>query len=211
MKRRIAYLFGLAIAAFGAGAQAGAYDDFFRAVSVNDARTVNDLLARGFDPNSPDEKGQVGLFLALRGDSPQVVAALLANPAIRVEATNPTGETPLMMAALRGQLEWSQRLIERGGHVNRDGWAPLHYAASGPEPKLVALLLDRGALIDAPSPNHTTPLMMAARYGAEPAVELLIARGADPKPRNDKGLNASDFARLAGREALAERLQQLAR
>jgi len=40
-----------------------------------------------------------------------------------------------MMAALRGSLEWTQRLIERGAAINRDGWTPLHYAASGPEPK----------------------------------------------------------------------------
>jgi hypothetical protein len=50
--------------------------------------------------------------------------------------------------------------------------------------------------------------MMAAGYGAEASVELLLARGADRKLRNDLGLTAADFAQRAGRDALAKRLSQ---
>lgn len=184
---------------------------FFRAVNVDNASGVSALLARGFDPNTADERGQVALYLAMREDAPKVAAALLAHPATRIDATNAAGETPLMMAALRGRVDWIQRFIERGAQVRRDGWTPLHYAASGPEPRAVTLLLDRGAAIDARSPNGSTPLMMAARYGDEAATQELIARGADPKLRNERGLNAADFARLGGREALAARLEALAR
>jgi ankyrin repeat protein len=188
-------------------AVAGSYEDFFRAVNIDDARAISKLLERGFDPNAPDEKGQVGLFLALRNDSPKVIAALLAHPQIKIDATNSSDETPLMMAALRGQTEWALRLLDRGARVNRPGWTPLHYAASGPEVKVVALLLDRGALIEATSPNRTTPLMMAARYGAEESALLLLARGASPRAKNDQGLTPADFARLGGRDALAARLE----
>ncbi len=111
-----------------------------------------------------------------------------------------------MMAALRGDLALTRQLLERGAKVNRDGWTPLHYAASGPEPKVVALLLDRGASIDAPSPNGTTPLMMAARYGSIDAADLLAARGANLTRKNEKGLTPADFAAGAGRETLAARL-----
>ena len=99
-------------------------------------------------------------------------------------------------------------LLARGGQVNRAGWTPLHYAASGPEPKLVALLLERGALIEAHSPNRTTPLMMAARYGANDSAVLLLQRGADVRVKNDAGFNAVDFARQAGREPLAAQLER---
>ncbi len=181
--------------------------DFFRAVNVDDAGTVKALLLRGFDPNTLSEKGQVGLYLALRDESPKVVAALLAHPSTRIDATNAADETPLMMAALRGQLDGARQLIDRGAAVNRPGWTPLHYAATGPEPRLVALLLERGAQLDAPSPNRTTPLMMASRYGPEGAVDLLLARGASLRARNDAGLGAVEFAELAGREALVARLK----
>ena len=113
-----------------------------------------------------------------------------------------------MMAALRGQLEWCQRLLARGAQVNKAGWSPLHYAATGPDPRIVALLLERGAIVDAESPNRSTPLMMAARYGKEESVKLLLARGADPKRTNDLGQSAADAARSAGREYLVEELSR---
>jgi len=185
--------------------------DYFRAIGVDNALTVSQLLDSGFDPNTPDDKGQVGLFLALREGSIKVAEVLLRHPRLKLDATNAAGETPLMMAALRGNLEWTQRLLDRGAQFDREGWTPLHYAASGPEPKVVALLLDRGARIESRSPNGTTPLMMAARYGSEEGAELLLARGADVAARNDLGLGAVDFARQGGRENLAARLQRMTR
>jgi uncharacterized protein len=187
-------------------ARADSYEDFFRAINIDNARTVNELLQRGFDPNTLSEKGQSPLYLALRDGSPKVVAALLAHPQTRLDATNAANETPLMMAALRGNVAAVRQLLDLGATLNRDGWTPLHYAATGPEPQVVALLLERGAVIDAPSPNRSTPLMMACRYGPEGAVDLLLRRGASLQLRNDAGMNAIDFARSAGREALTERL-----
>ena len=74
---------------------AGSYEDFFRAVELDLDSTVSNLLARVFDPNSVSESGQVGLYLALRDDSPKVTAVLLAAPDLKVDVANPVGETPL--------------------------------------------------------------------------------------------------------------------
>jgi uncharacterized protein len=211
MTRYSKFVVHLFVALWFSFANAGAYEDFFRAVEGDDAGTVNALLARGFDPNAADPEGRNALFLALRAEAPKVTAALLAHPALKVDAVNPQGETPLMMAALRGNVEWTQRLIERGAAINREGWTPLHYAASSTEPKVVALLLDRGAAIDARSPTGNTALMMAARYGSEASVTLLLARGADARLMNANHLDAADMARAAGREALAAQMQRGAR
>ena len=196
------------IAVFPATAQ----DDvaFFRAVNVDDDRSVRRSLASGGDPNRADPRGQTPLILAMREEAFKVAAALLEHPAVQVDATNTAGETALMMAALKGHLAWAQRLVQKGAAVNRAGWTPLHYAASGPGVDVLRWLLDQGAAIDAPSPNRSTALMMAARYGASESVEVLLARGADPRPRNDRGMSAADFARSAGRDALADRLAALA-
>ena len=69
--------------------------------------------------------------------------------------------------------------------------------------------MEKGADVNAASPNGSTPLMMAAQYGSEDGVKLLLAGGADPKRRNQRDLKASDFARLAGRENLATALAKL--
>ena len=190
---------------------AGAYEDYFRALKVDNASAVSELLARGFDPNSPDEKGQMGLHLAFLEGASKVAAVLLMQPAIRVDAANAADETPVMIAALRGNLDGVQQLLARGASVNRSGWSPLHYAATGPEVKVVAALLEKGAQVDAQSPNGTTALMMAARYGSDDSAELLLRQGASTSLRNQKGMNAADFAASVGRVALATRLRPPAR
>lgn len=207
MRNYFKFAFHLFAAVWISVSVAGPQQDFFKAVDIDAAHIVNDMLAQGFDPNQRDDKGQVPLFVALRSESRQVVAALLANPKIDVDAVNAHGETPVMMAALRGDLALTRQLLDRGARVTREGWTPLHYAASGPDLQVVELLLARGAPIDARSPNGTTPLMMAARYGAIDAADLLARRGADRTLRNDRGLNAADFAAGAGRDDLAQRLQ----
>ena len=200
------------LAATSVAALANAYVDFFRAVNIDNVGAVNTLLARGFDPNAANEQGQFGLFLALRDGSPRVAAALLAHPQIKVDIENASGETPLMMAALKGNLDMARRLIESGAQVNRKGWTPLHYAASAADgAEVLAMLLDRGAEVDARAPNGNTALMMAARYGAFRSVDLLLARGADPRLVNASGLSAADLARLEGRESLALKLQPVPR
>jgi len=203
----IRYVAYIIVATAVSQARAGSYEDFFQAINRADADAVHGLIQRGFDPNSRSPEGQTALILAMRDQSPRIAEALWASSSLDVNAANTDGETPLMMAALRGDIEWSRRLIDRGAKVHKEGWTPLHYAATGPEPKVAALLLDRGAPIDSRSPNRTTPLMMASRYGAEANVDLLLARGADRRLRNDLDLDASAFAKMAGRVFLLERLR----
>lgn len=199
----------LAIASFCASA--GSFEDFFIAIRNDNTANLSALLQRGFDPNSVNEKGQPGLTVAMQEQSIRAAKLLLQQPGIQIDQPNKVGETALMMAALKGNQEGVSMLLARGAKVNQSGWSPLHYAATGPAPELVQLLLDRGAEIDASSPNGTTPLMMASQYGSESSVDILLARGADPKRRNQLGLTAVDFARLAGRDALVARLQKLQR
>jgi ankyrin repeat protein len=192
-------------------AYAGSYEDFFQAVERDDASTVRNLLQRGFDPNTRDPQGHVGLFLALRSPSFRVAEALMEHPSIDVDAANATAETPLMMAALRGQLEWCRRLVQHGAKVNRVGWTPLHYAAAGPSGATVAWLLEQKAELEARSPNGTTPLMMAAGYGSEDGADELLRQGGNPLLRNQQGMKAADFARSVGRESLASKLDRATR
>ena len=208
--KNIKYVVYLFVLIAFSGVRADDKVSFFRAVNIDNVSTVESLLAAGFDPNTLDEKGQTPLYMALREEAPRVVRALLAHPAIKPDLANAVNETPLMMAALRGHLDAAKALVEKGAAINRSGWTPLHYAASGPHTALVEWLVGKGAALEAESPNKTTPLMMASRYGSDDATLLLLARGASPKARNDQGLNAADFARLAAREQLARKLDEAA-
>ena len=191
--------------------KAGSYDDFFIAVKQDNAAQVQELLGRGFDPDTLDPKGLSGLYLALREPSPKVARVLIDWPRTNVEIRTDHDESPLMMASLKGELELAKRLIDRGADVNKPGWTPLHYAATGGHLEIMQLLLDNYAYIDAASPNGTTPLMMAAHYGTAEAVKLLLDAGADPKLKNEQGLTAIDFAYSANRADVAQLIAQAIR
>ncbi|VTU27741.1 ankyrin repeat protein [Variovorax sp. PBL-H6] len=178
---------------------AGSFDDFFRAARSDNADGVADLLNRGFDPNTRDEQGQTGLLIAMREPSPKVIQVLLNSPRTNVELRNTKDESPLMLAALKGQQELVTRLIARDADVNKPGWTPLHYAATGGHVAIIKQLLEHYAFIDAQSPNGTTPLMMAAMYGSSAAVQLLLDEGADTAMKNQLGMSALDFAQRAKR------------
>jgi len=179
--------------------QAGSYDDFFSAIVRDDDAAMQTLLTRGFDPNTVDSTGSAGLLLAIKGSSFKVASRLMNWPDIKVEVRNAADESPLMLAALKGELVLCQVLIKKGADVNKPGWAPLHYAATNGHTDIMSLLLEEYAYIDAASPNGTTPLMMAAQYSDVSSVKLLLEAGADPLLRNALGLSALDFANRASR------------
>ena len=192
-------------------AQSGSYEDFFSALKNDDAGTIRQLLTRGFDANSPDPQGQYGLILAIREPSLKVASALIDAPKINLNAFNALGESALMLAALKGQLDLAKKLVAKGADVNKTGWTPLHYAASNGHVEVIKLLLENHAYIDAESPNGSTPLMMASMYGNAQSVKLLIDEGADPLLKNQIGLTALQFAQRADRPDSAELLTKAMR
>lgn len=204
MRNRIRFLAALVLASALPWSWAGSYDDFFVAITRDDPQAVTELLQRGFDPNTVDPKGRQGLFLALQLGSLKAADVLIDWPKTQVEWRSAKDESPLMMAAFKGYKEQVRKLIARDADVNKPGWTPLHYAATGGHVDIIALLLDESAYIDAESPNKTTPLMMAAMYGSTAAVRALLEAGADPTLRNQLGLSAVDFAQRGKRPDAAE-------
>lgn len=180
-------------------ARAGAYEDFFRAVSLDDAQTVTALLKRGFDPNTIEGvRGDSGLILAMREGSMKVFPVLLNARGIDLEQQARNGDTALMIAAFKANMPAVQALLAKGAAVNKSGWTALHYAAASGDSEIVKILVQKGAELDALSPNKTTPMMMAARGGFIYSVKVLSDAGADASLKNDVGMTAIDFARENG-------------
>nr|WP_315262380.1 ankyrin repeat domain-containing protein [uncultured Limnohabitans sp.] len=203
MRKYFKYFLYLYVFIGYSSSNAGSYDDFIAAVTFDQPATVEKLLARGFDPNTPNEKGVPGILIALQSDSPKSAMLLAKHPKTNINAKNAVNETPLMLAAINNQLDLAKVLIARGADVNRPGWTPLHYAATKGHREMMRLLLEHEAYIDSESANGTTPLMMAAYYAPPLAVKLLLEEGADPTLLNSANASALDMALSQDREQSA--------
>jgi len=180
---------------------------FFRSVQLDDAGTVRKMLA-AVNPNQVNPVGgEPALVQALREGAMHVVAVLLDQPGIDLEAPAMNGNTALMMAAYQHNGPAVTMLLARGAKVTQPGWTALHYAAAAGDDPIAHQLLEHGAAIDAPSPPASgkfTPLMMAAREGHDRTVQLLLRAGANAALTNGEGLTAAQVAARAGHQAIAD-------
>ena len=179
-----------------------------KAATFDDAREVKALIDKGMSPNQKDPKGMPILMLAIQEKSMKTVDYLINAKGIDLNQTNITNETPLMFASLYGMLPEVKILVsQKEVPVNRSGWTPLHYACTNGHLDIALFLLDKGAAVDAPSPNETTPIMMAIRAGNIQLVRLLLDRGADIRIRNQQGYSAIDVAELFNQEEIQKGLR----
>ncbi|WP_245153702.1 ankyrin repeat domain-containing protein [Allopusillimonas ginsengisoli] len=173
------------------------------------ADKVRVMLQQGADPNEISPDGQPAIMQAIRDGAWKVYEVLLNDRNTVLNAININKETPLMYLAVVGETEKAQALIRRGALVNRLGWTPLQYAASTGQLDTVKMLIANKALVNAPAPDGTTALMMAARAGSEEVVKYLLSVGADATMQNLQKMDAADWARLKHHDKLAQQLDDL--
>ncbi|KHN88606.1 Ankyrin repeat domain-containing protein 12, partial [Toxocara canis] len=107
-----------------------------------------------------------------------------------VHKKNERGETPLHVAARRGEHRLCKKLLQEGALVNAcdyAGWTPLHEACSHAHFKVAKVLISGGADVNACSESADTPLHDATSNGCEKLVWLLLQSGADRERRNNAG------------------------
>ena len=184
-------------------AWADAYQDALSAAALGHDGDLVELLDKGMDPNTIDASGNSLLILAARDGHLSTVDILLKRGA-KVAHRNFAGDSALMMAVLKGEMAVTKRLLAANAPINQSGWTPLMYAAYEGRADMVALLLEKGAEVNARAPNQSTPLMLAARNGKMDAVRLLLKAGADTEIKNDQGFTAESWANNAGNTDAAD-------
>jgi hypothetical protein len=100
----------------------------------------------------------------------------------------PGGTTPLMHAAMLGDVPWVERLLNQGADVNAvdsSGSTALNWAAATGGPAAVQALLNAGAAARGESGGRS--LTAAAAGGNARSVEILLKAGADPNFRDKDG------------------------
>jgi hypothetical protein len=173
-------------------------EGFWEQIKLDDLGAIRFELGRGVDPNVTHPEFGPAIVHAARSRAFEVTRQFARMRLIRIDAEGQGGETALMLSALHGDIATIELLLQRGAQVNRPGWSPLHYAATGGQLAAIRLLVERHAFIDAESPNGTTPLMMAARMKQPGAARLLVELGADSTMRNQSGLDAAAYLQAVG-------------
>lgn len=179
------------------------------AIAADNAGKVAYMLRElGYDPNFYLPNGDTPLVFAIRMDATTSVnEVLLKSYKINVKVPTIRGETPLMLAAIKGDKALAQKLLEMGAPINADyGWTALHYSASTGKHEMTQFLIDKGAEVNARTERGVTPLYMAARIVAAPTVEVLLRAGADKTLCNDQGISPEAIARKRGNSVLADKL-----
>jgi ankyrin repeat protein len=129
---------------------------------------VNLLIAHGAEVDRRDHGGDsTPLLMAVFRRQQAVVEVLLkagADPNVR----GSEGDTPLCVAAEKGEHEVATLLLEHGAIKTIDErggipqcWTPLGVAASQGDLEMIDLLLGYGANPNAPDPDGDTPLQRA--------------------------------------------------
>lgn len=187
------------------------------AAALGDVEVAKALIARGADVNAASRSGFTPLHNAAYFHRKEMVALLLSRRA-NAGAPSSEGETPLHRAlALYGPYRSSVKepvtadrleamrdvaalLLEGGADPNAaaSSGTVLMYAASTGHAPVVALLLDRGAALEARNAEGVTALYAAAVAGSADVTELLLARGAKVDAATKSGYTPLSYAARSG-------------
>lgn len=167
------------------------------------------LLALGANPNAQyhwnwhPELPRTALWAALITMSHVPLATALLDA-----GANPTDGVTPQIAAGSGNIAALELLLTFGLNVNGTpgGVPPLVYMMQWSEDASGARwLLEHGADPNLPwGPDHEAPLHVAARRWDLALVQLLVAKGANPRMRRADGYTAHTLAELHGNHDIAE-------
>jgi ankyrin repeat protein len=198
------------------------------AVHRDDETLVDLLISAKADLNAANDYGITPLHLACQNENGAMVRKL-ADAGANPNTSTWTGETPLMTCSRTGVPDGVAALLAHKADVNakdaRRGQSALMWAIAEHHPDVAALLIDKGADINAQSrqmPGYSpkvyktyygtlevssrggfTPLMFAASVGDLESAKKLVARGANVNHSTYEDGNTLLLAAANGHEDVA--------
>jgi ankyrin repeat protein len=179
------------------------------AAGYGNARVTRQLVAMGGQVNAqnPYFKNYTPLVMAILGNAPDCVEALLQSPELDLHLTDTEGNPPLSFAILVNSPSILQMLLDKGANPNQanyDGLTPLAQACGLENLRLAQKLLAAKADPNRSDLDGDTPLLIAAARGNHKIVKALLKAKANPNHCNDFGIGPLGFALFRQDRALAK-------
>ncbi|XP_061705449.1 ankyrin repeat domain-containing protein 11-like isoform X4 [Cydia pomonella] len=144
------------------------------------------------------ERQQLALVMQISSQDAPPAAPSTAEERKRTrQQRNERGETPLHVAAIRGDHDQVKKLLDQGQDPDVPdfaGWTPLHEACIYGWYQVVIVLVKGGANVNAKGLDDDTPLHDATTSGNLKMVKFLVEHGADPFVKNAKAKMPIDYA-----------------
>ncbi|MDE1151132.1 MAG: ankyrin repeat domain-containing protein [Micavibrio sp.] len=158
------------------------------------------LIEHGVDINIQDRRGVTPLNGAAKLNVPDLVETLVTAGAA-LDKADTAGNTPLQHAARHGSIRAVKAILAAAEHGGLDLAQPLRIAAEHGQGRVLELLLEAGADVNAVDKSGYSALMNAAQGGFAECLEILLKAGADTQLVDAHKMQAYDHAVSAGKPA----------
>ncbi len=163
----------------------------FNALDANQPGVVGWLLSHGADLKLKTKTGDTALHYAVLSDNEELFKQVIPSVIGSVNSANSAGVTPLMNAAMIGNLPIIKALLAVGARLSDTDHelnSLLHYGVLSNKKDVVQFLLSRDPNINKVNKAGETPLMIAERNKFEAITELLAPKPKEPEaPAPDPG------------------------
>ena len=184
--------------------------ELVRAVTIQRDSLIDLCLIEHVDPNGRDAQGRTPLLIATSQQDWKTARRLVDAGAL-VDLADTNGFTPLMAAAMHGNLEMFRLLLVRTADLHaeaptNDGRDLLGTALDGGNPEIVEIVLERLPLMSQWTRSTRRALNAALQAGKREQIRLLLSKHSAPPTPEGKNVPFLAYSIAANNSSLFKTL-----
>ena len=181
-------------------------DELVRAVTIRRDSLIDLCLIEHVDPNGRDSQGRTPLLIATSQQDWKTARRLLESGAV-VDLEDKNGFTPVMAAAMHGELEMFQLLLAHSTNLHpetpcQDGQDLLSFALDGGNPEIIKTVLERLPAAQEWTPSTRRALSRAFQAGKHNEIRMLLSKHTTPPTPEGKNVPFLGYAIASSNSSL---------
>jgi ankyrin repeat protein len=181
-------------------------DELVRAVTIRRDSLIDLCLIEHVDPNGRDSQGRTPLLIATSQQDWKTARRLLESGAV-VDLADKNGFTPVMAAAMHGELEMFQLLLAHSTNLHpetpcHDGQDLLSFALDGGNPEIIKTVLERLPATQEWTSSTRRALSRAFQAGKHNEIRMLLSKHTTPPTPEGKNVPFLGYAIASSNSSL---------